>query len=1027
MQPPLIREKLRRDAELAAEVGKKLAEHGFAPVGADPLKDALVHVFARYCDVLIERLNRVPQSYHEAFIRMLGATPAPAIPARVPLSFTPVKSIQSFTAIVPRSTQVSAQTEDKSDPLVLFETIKDLVLVQAELKRAIAVDTYRLARADLNGILSTETLAPPVRQAFLGDAVPLERIVYISQPAIIGAPKLTRLRMKLELDRSINLPSSWAMEWGIPSGTAFVPLAPELDSTANLTQSGELVFTPPEKWPTQTIASDTLPWLACRLRTPDDLQVTALSSLASDRNKAYSGLINRIEVSGYRSLDAVPPAAAFNNGIPLDISRDFFPLGERPRFGDVFYVLSEIFVAPGTKVVLDIKLTNPAGAMDSPIPPVSKKGNPRIRWEGHTSQGWVALDCTDSTLSLTQDGSIEFQLPADAKPVLINGINGGWIRARLVNGNYAIEEASTPPGLPPVQPPAIAVMQVTSIQEFGPLPPERLIVESELVYRKTDPAFPFSPFPAPAERGLMLYLALFTPRGASALDGQTLSLYFLPNTDGRRVFRQEDSGDILPGGFGMPDWQAFTASGWRDCKVNDPSSGWRSPRIVEVEMPEGMSKWEDSRLDPERQFFWLRVVWHTQDTDQLPYRSTCSPHPLPYPQRLLLNTVLASQTLKLTDELLGSSSGRPKQVFHTLRKPIIGNVTLQVYESVIRTNEQAGMEFETARPQRGSINISRAPAKEEWISWLEVEDFSASDSHSRHYILDRFTGSVRFGDGINGRIPPLGANNIRMHEYHAGGGKRGNRPAAAVTQLHTAIPYVEWVTNHLPAAGGQDQEGLDSLNRGAATLLRHRDRAISVDDYADLAMKASPEVARAKCVPTCDVKDSQGSQDNRETETRLGSVCIIVVPKTGEASGQMHNEMHEIRPQPSFELLKNVKEFLDRRRPIGIDLTLLGPEYVSVGIVAEFVWAPEHTSAGAQAEIEKRLNRFLHPITGGPDGLGWQFGECPHTSDFYPLLGAIERLDYIRTLELRFEEERTGLLASGTFLICPGKHEIRIC
>ncbi len=503
---------MRQEAELAAEVGRKLAERGFAPPGADPLKDALVHVFARYCDVLIERLNHVPQSYHEAFLRMLGATPAPAIPARVPLSFTPVKSTQNFTAIVPQSTQVSAPAEDQSDPLVIFETTKDLPLVRAEFKRAVAVDACRLLYSDVSSIFSLSAQAgaarTPAEPAPLAEAKPLERILYIAQPAVIGVPKLTRLRVKLELDNPASMPSGWRIEWGIPSGTVFLPLMPELDSTANLTRNGELVFIPPEKWPSPTIASETMPWLACRLYP------AAASRLPPDQNKEYTALIKRIEVSGDRSLDAVPPAGAFNNGIPLDISRDFFPLGERPRFGDVFYVLSEIFAAPGTKVVLDIKLTNPSGAIDSPIPPVSKKGNPKLRWEGHTSRGWVPVDCTDGTLSLTQDGLIEFHVPADATPAMINGVNGGWIRARLIGGNYSPDETVTAPfGLPPINPPAIAAMQVTSIQQFGPLPPERLIVESDLIYRKIDPALPFNPFPAPrGKRAHALPRALFSER-----------------------------------------------------------------------------------------------------------------------------------------------------------------------------------------------------------------------------------------------------------------------------------------------------------------------------------------------------------------------------------------------------------------------------------------------------------------------------------------------------------------------------------
>ncbi|SEL12147.1 putative baseplate assembly protein [Nitrosovibrio tenuis] len=999
IQPPLIREKLRREAELAAVIGEQLEKRGFAPMGTDPLKDATVHIFARYCELLIERLNRVPQSYHGAFLRMLGATPAPAIPAWVPLTFTPVKSTQNFTAIVPRSTQVSAPAEDKSDPLVIFETIKDLTLVQAELKRAIAVNTYQLIRADVNSILSTEAAASSTEPAPLADAIPLERVIDIGQPAIIGVPKLTRLRLKLELDRPVSLPSGCKIEWGIPSEADFMPLMPELDSTAGLTQSGELVFAPPEKWPSRTIASETMPWLTCRLRS------TALLPFAPDQNKAYSALINRIEVLGYRSLDAVPPTGAFYNGVSLDVSRDFFPLGERPRFGDVFYLLSEIFAAPGTKIVLDIKLTNPSGAMESPIPPVSKKGNPRLRWDIHTASGWVALDCTDGTLSLTQDGSLEFQVPEDAKPTMLNGIDGGWIRARLIGGSYAAEE--TPANyisLPPMSPPAIAAMHLISIQELGPMPPECLIVESDLAYRKMDAVKPFNPFPAPAEEGFMLYLGLSSLRGASALDGQTLSLYFLPWNGGRRVFREEE---ISFKETAMPRWQVLTASGWRDCKVNDTTRGSRRPGIIEVQLPDGLSKWQDSILDPERQFFWLRIVRNAGNTDQ-PY----------YPRRLLLNTVLAAQTLRLTDELLGSSNGRPQQIFYTLRKPVIGSATLQVREPVTKTDEQTGSGFETTRHSPGAINVARAPGNEEWISWSEVEDFSASDSHSRHYILDRLTGSVRFGDGVNGRIPPSGANNIRLHEYHTGGGIRGNRPVATVTQLHTTIPYVESVINHEPAASGQDQEDFDSLNRGAVTFLRHRDRAVGIDDYADLANKASPEVARAKCVPACHVQGTLG------TESKLGSVCVIVVPKSNQVSNHVSDEM---RPQPSFDLLKNVKEFLDHRRPIGVDLTMLGPEYVSIGVTAELAWARDQSTADALAECEKRLNRFLHPITGGPDGLGWEFGQRPHASDFYPLLGGIEGLGYIRALEVRYEEERPGLLAAGSFLICPGRHEIRIC
>ncbi|SCX85639.1 putative baseplate assembly protein [Nitrosospira sp. Nl5] len=996
VKPPLIREESCSEREIVARVTDQLEERGFAPAGIDPLKDALVNVFARYCEILIERLNQVPESHHQAFLSMLGAMPAPAVPAQVPLSFTAVESTQNVTAIVPKSTQVSAPAENGSGPVV-FETSKDLPLVRAELARAVAVDTQRLIHADVSSMVSTTSATGFSQPFLLTGAVPMESAMHIGQHAIIGLPGLTRLRLKIDLDHAGQLPPSTGIEWGIQSEAGFILLQPELDTTDGLTHSGELAFIPPEDWPSWRIVSETLPWLTCRLRP------SATSWFAPNPAGRHSISIMRIEVSACASPAAIPVESAYHGGVPLDVSRDFFPLGERPRFGDVFYVLAESFAAAGARIVISIKLTNPAGMKDSPIPAVSSRGNPQLRWEGHTARGWVDLDCTDGTVSLTQDGEVDFLVPCDAVPATINGVKGGWVRARLVGGHYASDQPAGNDIFPPLNPPSIAAMLLASFSEFGPVLPEHLVVESNLEYRKIDPllAQPFDPFPGPVEQGLMLYLAL-SSRNMGELAGHTVSLYAAPSDGDRRAFCRESTVDAAAA---APRWQARAGSGWHECAISDFTQGLSSPGIIEVRLPQKLSKWHESALDRQQKFFWLRLVWDSRGAEAAR---------LPCPRRLLLNTVLASQTMRLENELLGSSNGRPGQVFHTLHTPIIGELMLEVREPGKNAGRQlrTGLD-EESRYRFGSTEISTLPVNEAWVRWSGVEDFFASDSHSRHYIADRLTGSIRFGDGRNGRIPPPGANNIRLREYRAGGGRRGNRPAGAITRLHTTIPYVESVTNHEPAAGGQDKEDVISLSQGATARLRHRDRAVCIDDYADLARQASSEVAYAKCITARDLL-----RDPAERETETGAVSLIVVPYKG------HNAS---RPQPSFELLKNVKAFLDARRPLGVDLIVLGPEYVSIDIQVEIAWAAGHSVAGAAAECENRLSRFLHPVTGGLDGHGWQFGQEPHASDIYSLLGAIEGLDHIRGLELRSREERPGLLSAGTFLICSGKHEIRLC
>lgn len=1002
IKPPLIREDSYSEKEIAARVMKKLEESRFSPAGTDPLKDALVNVFARYSEILMERLNRVPESHHQAFIAMLGTASAPAVPARVPLTFKAVESIQGFVPIVPKSTQVSAPAQNGSG-MVVFETSKDLPLVQAEVERAVAVDTQRQVYADVTSMVAPAAVAGFTHTSLLANSIPMERALHIAQREIIGVKALTELRLKIDLEHAGELSPDIEVEWGIHSENGFKLLKPELDTTAGLTQSGELVFKPPEKWPDHVIDSETLPWLTCRLQ-PEN----RISPVSGGAGKSSISIV-RIELSALASVTAAPIKNAFHGSIPLDLSRDFFPLGERPRFGDVFYAFSDNFGAGGTQIELAIKLTNPPGAKDSPIPVVSSKGNPQLRWDCHTSRGWVTLDCVDNTRALTQDGKLIFSVPGDATPATINGVKGGCIRARMAGGYYAVgDQPITNEPLPPLAPPSIAQIQLTSSKEFGPAQPEYLLVQSNFEYTKisTAPALPFVPFPPHREKGIVLYLGLQTPSTknpdpkkipGAELAGRTISFYTTPCDDGRRIFSRETR---IPPEAG-PRWQARGATGWLECTVDDLTQGFRNPGIIEVRLPGGISLWNNSALD--QKCYWLRIIWDSQEAEDQP----------PCPRRLLLNTVLASQTMRLENELLGSSSGRLGQIFHALHTPIIGQLMLEVREPDEKENNP--METVLSKGSQHSAGSFKmpAPAAEAWIRWHKVDDFSGSDSHSRDFIVDRLTGSILFGDGRNGRIPPPGANNIRLHEYHAGGGRHGNRPAGTITRLHTTIPYVESVFNHESAAGGQDKENPGSLSLRATTQIRHRDQAVCIDDYADLARKASPEVAYARCVAACDLLE-----DPLERGVRPGVVSVIIVP---------HGNGKEPRPQPSFELVKNVKAFLDPRQPIGVDLIVLGPEYVTINAVVEISWKADHSAAGALVECEKRLTDFLHPLTGGPEGNGWQFGERPHASDLYPLLGAIEGLDYIHTLELRSDEERPGLLSTGTFLICSGRHEIRLC
>ena len=231
-----------------------------------------------------------------------------------------------------------------------------------------------------------------------------------------------------------------------------------------------------------------------------------------------------------------------------------------------------------------------------------------------------------------------------------------------------------------------------------------------------------------------------------------------------------------------------------------------------------------------------------------------------------------------------------------------------------------------------------------------------------------------------------------------------------IEQLRTTVLYVDKVTNLEAAFGGQNLEDWQSLCERGSRWLRHRERAVTAEDYEDLAKLASPIVGKAKCFPAEDRARDPHSKDGRR-----GMVSVVVVPRSPDA-----------QPQPDLELLRRVRDFLSARSAADASLVVLAPEYVRICADADVVPQSAYLGASVKARCEEKLKKFLHPVTGGEQNRGWEFGECPHESDLYAQLEGVDGLGYVRSLRFRVEEDRLGLFKSGGFLISSGLHRIRL-
>lgn len=108
---------------------------------------------------------------------------------------------------------------------------------------------------------------------------------------------------------------------------------------------------------------------------------------------------------------------------------------------------------------------------------------------------------------------------------------------------------------------------------------------------------------------------------------------------------------------------------------------------------------------------------------------------------------------------------------------------------------------------------------------------------------------IKFGDGTHGNIPAL--NSTITATYRVSVGSAGNIAAGAINSI-LALPdgsYPSGVvaTSSSATSGGTDAESTDSIRLNAPKALRALNRAVSIDDYSNLALQVAG-VAKAKAV-----------------------------------------------------------------------------------------------------------------------------------------------------------------------------------
>jgi hypothetical protein len=615
----------------------------------------------------------------------------------------------------------------------------------------------------------------------------------------------------------------------------------------------------------------------------------------------------------------------------------------------------------------------PAGVFGTAvILPNDKTANPTLSWEYFDGQAWrTVANLQDNTVNLRSTGVVSFCVPPGLQSTEVAGRKSYWIRARLVGGDYGQEKVTvhivpdTTGGgstqtversLSGISPPLLGSLNL-SYSVCCPSDPDYIITSDggdthdQTVANTTDAA----------------KLELFTPLSTSIKRASSSSTKDSGEND-RAVylgFDQAISGGPINVLFLSEDQdfgddvyplrvEVLRETGFEHVVSDDRTRGLGESGVLSfnlTEPPPATTLFGASRR-------WLRLQPSTRFTNLGDWN--------PKIRRAYLNAVFASASETQELEHLGSSDGSPRQKVALGRPPVLErSLELRVREPLGDEEVQA---LRAADPNDVVDKLTTGQLGP-WVLWKPIDILEEAAKDERRYSLNGDTGEIAFGDGIHGRIPPIGTDSIVAMTYKRGGGSAANRVTAFSTiNLISPIQGVERVVAPDSAAGGSDPQTPEEVIRYAPVNQFMRDRALTLRDFETLAVESSRDIVQARAL-----------------QSGAGVRLVAVV------RGQ--------NPQPTQaqwrELLRYLAERTSPSMAAPRAITKLPPRLVNIQVWLTLTVRSIEFSGEVDQWATKRIVSLLDPATGGLDNQGWPLGLLPTESDIAAAVDDIPNLEAI--------------------------------
>ncbi len=238
---------------------------------------ALIELFAWMSEMVLYRLNQVPERMYVHFLNLVGIEPFPPSVAHADLTFWLSAPLEQPVA-VPAGTQVTTALSTTAGTAgrepVVFTTDEELVISPPVLRAAL---TGTAASDRLTDVWDDLRFPNVAATCFTSDPLTVGDAFYLGFAGSLAGEAI-RLTVSADAEGIGVDPRNPPLTWEVWSGDSWIGTAVYSDTTGGLNRAGEIVLLIPRQHQLLTLAGSAAYWLRARLVQPKPGQPTYQAS-----------------------------------------------------------------------------------------------------------------------------------------------------------------------------------------------------------------------------------------------------------------------------------------------------------------------------------------------------------------------------------------------------------------------------------------------------------------------------------------------------------------------------------------------------------------------------------------------------------------------------------------------------------------------------------------------------------------------------------------------------------------------------